>query len=129
MPPLSTRAIEPPPAPMLAMSRLLSAIVWPATRRPFARLGRPATISEMSVLVPPISNGIKLPSSASRAAWALPATPPAGPDSTAPAASRPASAIGATPPCDWMIKVGPRYPASAKRPSSRSRYRATAGPT
>ncbi len=38
----------------------------------------------------------------------LPATPPAGPDSTPPAASRAASAIGATPPCDWMIRVGPR---------------------
>ena len=64
----------------------------------------------MSVLVPPMSNGIRLPSPTSRAAWTLPATPPAGPDSTAPAASRPASAIGATPPCDWMIRVGPHIP-------------------
>ena len=67
-PPASTRAIDPPPAPMLAMSRLLSAIVWPATRRAAAKLGRPSTISEMSVLVPPISNGIRLPSPISRAA-------------------------------------------------------------
>ncbi len=55
-----------------------------------------------------MSNGIRSRSAPSRrAAWTLPATPPAGPDSTAPAASRPASAIGATPPCDWMIRVGP----------------------
>ena len=32
---------------MLAMSRLLSAIVWPPTRRPVAKFGRPATIEEM----------------------------------------------------------------------------------
>ena len=61
---------------------------WPATRRPVTRVGWPPTISEMSVLVPPMSNGIRLPSPSSRAAWTLPATPPAGPDSTAPAASR-----------------------------------------
>ena len=77
-----------------------AAVRWPGP-------AAPSTISEMSVLVPPMSNGIRLPSPTSRAAWTLPATPPAGPDSTAPAASRPASAIGATPPCDWMIRVGP----------------------
>src|ERR1700675_3787774 len=32
MPPASTRAIEPPPAPLEAMSRLLSAMRWPGTR-------------------------------------------------------------------------------------------------
>ena len=37
----------------------------------------------------------------------LPATPPAGPESTAPAARRTASATVATPPCDWMMSRGP----------------------
>ena len=104
----STRAIEPPPAPMLAMSRLCSATRWPAMRRSDAIAASPPTTSEMSVEVPPMSKGMRSPWSSSRAAYWLPATPPAGPESTPPAASRTASAMVATPPCDWMISTGAR---------------------
>ena len=44
------------------MSRLWSAIFSPATARSVARAGSPSTMSEMSVLVPPMSNGMRLPS-------------------------------------------------------------------
>ena len=47
----------------------------------------------MSVLVPPMSKVMRLPSPSRRAACRLPAMPPAGPDSTAPAASRTESAM------------------------------------
>ena len=50
-----------------------------------------------------------------------PATPPAGPDSTAPAATRVASASGTTPPCDWMIRIGAAQPSAAIRALSASR--------
>ena len=53
-------AIEPPPAPRLAMSRLFSAMRWPPTPRPLTSAGSPSTIRQMSVLVPPMSNGIRL---------------------------------------------------------------------
>jgi hypothetical protein len=89
------------------MSRLRSAIFSPATARSVARAGWPSTMSEMSVLVPPMSNGMKLPSFMSAEQNTPPATPPAGPDRTAPAAMRTDSATGTTPPCDCMMSSGP----------------------
>ena len=62
----------------------------------------------MSVLVPPMSKVIRLPSPKRRAAYRLPAMPPAGPESTAPAARRVDSVTGATPPWDCMISSSPR---------------------
>ena len=44
-----------------------------------------------------------------------PDTPPAGPDSTVPAARRAASSSGAMPPCDSTMKRLPLKPASASR--------------
>ena len=99
------------------MSRLCSATRWPAIRRSDAIAASPPTTSEMSVEVPPMSNGMRSPWPRSRAAYWLPATPPAGPESTPPAASRTASAMVATPPCDWMISTGARNPASRSRVS------------
>ena len=64
----STRPIDPPPAPRLTMSRLLQrdAMAADAARRDSG--GPPPTIRQMSVLVPPMSNGIRLSLSSSCAA-------------------------------------------------------------
>jgi len=117
----STLATEPPPAPMLAISRLCRATRWPPIRRSEAMAASPPTTREMSVEVPPMSNGMRSPWPSSRAAYWLPATPPAGPESTPPAASRTASPMVATPPCDWMMRTGAVSPASRSRPSRRVR--------
>ena len=67
--------------------------------------GSPFWRSAMSVDVPPMSKVMKSPWFRSRAACRLPAMPPAGPESTAPAASRTESAMPATPPWDCMINT------------------------
>jgi hypothetical protein len=85
---------------MLAMSKLCKATRWPAMRRSELIAASPPTTSEISVEVPPMSKGIRSACCMSRAAYWLPATPPAGPDSTLPAAKRTACAMLATPPCD-----------------------------
>ena len=114
-PPASTRAIEPPPAPMLTMSRLWQGnpLAGDAARSE-AICALPSTTSETSVLVPPMSNGMRL--ALAEEARRMPAAGDAAgrPESTAPAASRTESAIGATPPWDWMIRTGPANPASAQ---------------
>ncbi len=76
---------------------------------------RPSEISEMSVLVPPMSNGTRSAMPSSSAQRRPPETPPAGPDSTVPAASREASSTGAMPPCDSTTKRLPLKPASTRR--------------
>ena len=50
------------------MSRLGSAILWPATARSDETGRSPPRMIEMSVEVPPMSNGIRLPARRSRAA-------------------------------------------------------------
>ena len=60
---------------------------------------------QTSVLVPPMSKVTRSPRPVRRATWRPAAMPPAGPDSTAPAARRADSRIGATPPCDCMIST------------------------
>jgi hypothetical protein len=107
MPPASTEAIEPPPAPRVWMSSAGSATrAMPTVFSPVS-VGSPPWSSAMSVLVPPMSNVTRSPRPVSRATWRPAAMPPAGPDSTAPAASRAASRMGATPPCDCMIRTSP----------------------
>ncbi len=64
-------------------------------------------MSEMSVEVPPMSNGIRFGVDSSSAAYIEPATPPAGPERTVAAASRIASSTGATPPWLNMMNSGP----------------------
>jgi hypothetical protein len=67
MPPSSTRAIDPPPAPSVWMSIDGSASFEPAIIRSPESWGSPPSSSAMSVLVPPMSNVIRLPSPTSRA--------------------------------------------------------------
>ena len=42
------------------MSRLFSAMRWPPMLRSLTSAASPSTIRQMSVLVPPMSNGIRL---------------------------------------------------------------------
>src|SRR6516165_9591813 len=69
---------------MLVMSRLCNATRWPAMRRSDAMAASPPIMREISVEVPPMSKGMRSPWLNRRAAYWLPATPPAGPESTQP---------------------------------------------
>ena len=116
MPLASTRAIEPPPAPMLAMSRLCSAdalagdapvdAMRRARRRPPARCRSRCR---------PCRTGSDRRIPSSRAAYGCRRRRRPGPRARRRPPAGTASAIGATPPCDWMISIGPRYPASRSR--------------
>src|SRR5882757_8416662 len=110
---LGCRAIQRPGA-MLAMSRLRSAMRWPASMPSAESEAWPSDISEMSVEVPPMSNGTRSGIPSISAQRRLPEMPPAGPDSTVPAASREASSTGAMPPCDNTTNSEPLNPASCR---------------
>ena len=81
MPAAFTRAIDPPPAPMVWMS-----IIGTRTGRPYpislsaVTAGRPSRITPTSKLVPPMSQLITFRCPARRATWAAAFTPAAGPD-------------------------------------------------
>ncbi len=121
--------MEPPPAPSVWMSSAGSETFAMPTRFSPVSCASPFCSSAMSVLVPPMSKVIRLRSPSRRAAYVPAATPPAGPDSTAPAATRLDSAMGATPPCDCMIITSPAYPASFSFTLRRDRYVDRTGPT
>ena len=83
-PPASTRAIEPPPAPMLTMSSALQGD--PLAGEPAVggdRRPRPRRPARCRCWCRPCRTGCRSPSPTRRAAYWLPATPPAGPESTA----------------------------------------------
>ena len=103
------------------MSRLGSAIRSRAIALSTASIASPRTMRETSLEVPPMSNGIRFGAVASSATRRAPARPPAGPESTVPAATRIVSSIGATPPWDCMMRIGPSYPAAARRCSRPAR--------
>ena len=87
---------------------------WPASMPSADSDACPSEISEMSVLVPPMSNGTRSGIPSRSAQRRPPDMPPAGPDSTVPAASREASSTGAMPPCDSTTNRLPLNPASVK---------------
>ena len=74
--------MDPPPAPMALMSITGRRIGTVSSRACRVRIGFPSRIRLMSVEVPPISIVTMSRMPASPATWALPTTPPAGPDST-----------------------------------------------
>src|SRR6266540_1756878 len=82
-PPASRRAIEPPPAPIVWMSRAGSRIGYPATIRDGAGSGTPPRTRQTSVLVPPMSNETASGKPHASATAAAARTPPAGPDEAA----------------------------------------------
>ena len=97
------------------ITRLRKAMRCPASIPSADSDARPSEISEMSVLVPPMSNGTRSGISKRLAQRRAPDTPPAGPDSTVPAASREAFSTGAMPPCDRITNSAPLNPASERR--------------
>ena len=84
-----------------------------ACRRPTARPVRPRS-AKCRCEVPPMSNGTRSGMPSRSAQRRPPDMPPAGPDSTVPAASREASSTGAMPPCDSTTNRLPLSPASVK---------------
>ena len=106
MPPPSTKAIEPPPAPMVVisiigvrMTRPKSTVVCAATA-----ILPPAT-TETSNEVPPRSQVIRLSKPAACASAAPATTPAAGPDSAVRTGSLRAVAVDMMPPFDCTMWI------------------------
>src|SRR5215475_9556215 len=107
--------MEPPPAPKVWMSMAGRATLLGPTALSPVSCGSPSWRSAMSVDVPPMSKVMRSPWFRRRAACRLPAMPPAGPESTAPAARRTESATPATPPCDCMMSTSLAEPPEVRR--------------
>ena len=108
----STRAREPPPAPIsiISMQRTRTGSPEPflkrsarATSNSRARRGSPLSITQALAVVPPMSKESSLGSPSSRAMRAAARAPAAGPDSTRRMGTRLAVAGVATPPEESMI--------------------------
>ena len=82
MPPGPTEAMLPPPAPMVWMSIMGTDIFHPASNFSVLRCGSPFSISEMSVLVPPMAKAMMsdAPTNRLRSAGTF-TTTPGGPPS------------------------------------------------
>ena len=111
------------------MSIIGTAIFHPASNCSVVTCGTPSSMSDMSVLVPPMSNPIRLLSPTIAPKLLAPATPPAGPDRIAFTAWFLESSIGVTPPFDCMIRMSFELPNAARRSSKRVRYFPNTGPT
>src|SRR2546421_3580132 len=116
------RAMAPPPAPMLWMSRAGSRKGRPAIVRWAAGSGTPPRTRHTSVLVPPMSSVITSGNPAAMAAAAPAWTPPAGPDSSSVAGLAAAWSIGTRPPADVITRT------SSAMVASRARYSRQVGP-
>ena len=93
-------AIDPPPAPMVWMSRLGRRTGKPPAIRPGAGSGTQPRMRQTSVLVPPMSK-VTASVNPAAAAWAAAATtPPAGPDSRRATGRSAASVAGTRPPAE-----------------------------
>ena len=108
----STRAIEPPPAPISIISITGTRIGSPepflkrsarATSNSRPTSGAPSSITHALAVVPPMSNESSFGSPRSRAAWAAARAPAAGPDSTSRTGRRRARGGNAIPPDDCMM--------------------------
>ena len=113
MPPASTRAIEPPPAPTVCTSSTGSSTGKPATSRARRRGSAPATNAQ-SVEVPPTSSVSAAATPQARATRAAASSPAAGPESSWRTGSRAASAGGAVPPWERMISSSPGVPRASR---------------
>ena len=105
----STRAMEPPPAPISIISMTGTRIGRPepflkrsarATSNSRATSGSPPSITHALAVVPPMSNDSRRPAPRSRATRAAASAPAAGPDSTSRIGTRLAVAGVAMPPED-----------------------------
>jgi hypothetical protein len=106
MPLRSTKAIDPPPAPIVVIS-----IIGVRTTRPksiavcAASAVCPSAISETSKLVPPTSPVTTFGNPADVAMCAAAITPAAGPDSAVRTGRAFAISTVITPPLDWTIST------------------------
>ena len=82
LPPESSQAIEPPPAPIVCTSTLGRRSGIESISVKFVSSGTPSRMSAMSVLVPPMSKLTTFFRPSERAQLAAPTTPPARPDRT-----------------------------------------------
>ena len=127
-PPLSTHAIDPPPAPMVVISIIGDRTTIPKSIEVCCdSMDWPLAIKLTSNDVPPIS---PVMTSGKPAAWAIyPAamTPAAGPDSAVRTGNRAAVSASITPPLDWTIMNSPSNPPSCRADSNRARYPETSG--
>ena len=107
----SSRAMEPPPAPISISSMTGTRMGSPeprlkrsarATSNSRASSGSPPSMTQALAVVPPMSNDSSRPSPASRAARAAASAPAAGPDSTRRTGTRLAVAGVAMPPEESM---------------------------
>ncbi len=129
MPPSSTRAIEPPPAPIVWMSIIGSAMRHRSTMPSVITSGWPSLTSAASKLVPPMSIVMQSRTPCGASCQRPAVGPEAGPERSESAARSATSAGAATPPFDCMISSTPSKSRSASRAVSASRYRVMIGPT
>ncbi len=104
-PPGSSRATDPPPAPMVRIASDGRRTGSPATRRVPVGAGTPPCTRHTSVLVPPMSNATASPKPHARATAAAARTPPAGPERSRRAGCAAASDNGTRPPADVITST------------------------
>ena len=120
-PAASTCAIDPPPAPMLAMST--AGMITGKSPTAFSvevRTSPPST-RPMSALVPPMSNATSASWPEARPSAAAATTPDAGPDRSVSTGRSTARAALMMPPLDLVLNTGALTPSSASEPTSRSK--------
>ena len=123
-------AIEPPPAPIAAMSTCVARTGMFHSMSVCAVFsGSPSQISDTSVDVPPMSSVTMLGVCSRRPRRAAPCTPAAGPDIARRTGSRAAVGGVISRPSDRTIRSGPATPADTSVSSTRSRYCCTSGDT
>src|SRR5574337_1242738 len=113
--PSSIHAIEPPPAPIVAMSIDGSASAWRLTVPAVVIALAPSTTSAASKLVPPMSTLMKLVWRCGRNAASAAVGAAAGPDSSVDAASAATASGEVTPPLGCMMRSTPAKPLSSSR--------------
>ena len=114
-----TRAIEPPPAPIVWMSIMGSGSGHAPTRPSVVIVASPSRIRHTSALVPPTSTEITWAKPEASPINRAPMTPAAGPDSAVWIACARMASAPTTPPLDFMIASGAVIPRSASRSVSR----------
>ena len=108
MSPESIHAMLPPPAPTALISVWGVRFAYGPTNCSLVSGTTSSSMRQTSVLVPPMSQVMRLGRSSRRPRSAAAATPPAGPDSTVATGSRRARSAVATPPFEVMMNTGLR---------------------
>ena len=115
-----TRAIEPPPAPIVTISTIGRPTGQPPMRPLVVRFGSAPSIRLMSADVPPMSIWIRFRAPVNWPTYAAPTAPAAGPDRAVSTGARRTLSALVTPPLDFMSSSGAAMLCSRTRCSSRS---------